>query len=265
MTQALQTWSEQTVQVLGGGVRVLKGGKGDPLVVLHRDTGFPERQPFLDEMAERFTVYHPIHPGYHQTEAKSWSWPLHIRDLAVIELQLFKALGLDSFTVVGLGFGGWLAAEMATMCERLFRRMVLVAPMGLQPKKGEIFDQFLVNSETYARTGFHDPRNFEAAYGAEPPYERLDLWETQREMTCRIAWKPNMFNQTLPLLLPGVGTPALVVWGREDRIVPLECGELYVQALKSARLEVIEGCGHAVDLEQPHRLARLVTEFARAR
>ena len=40
-------------------------------------------------------------------------------------------------------------------------------------------------------------------------------------MTFRIAWKPYMYSQTLPHLLGGVTTPALVVWGAEDRIVPL--------------------------------------------
>ena len=58
-----------------------------------------------------------------------------------------------------------------------------------------------------------------------------------------------------------VATPALVVWGREDRIVPLECGEGYQKALAHARLEVLDGAGHFVELEKPDELAQLVTRF----
>ena len=81
-------------------------------------------------------------------------------------------------------------------------------------------------------------------------------------MTFRIAWKPYMYNPTLPHLLPGVTTPALVVWGRRNRVVPLECGEAYARALPGARLAVVDGAGHCVDMEQPEALARLVLEIA---
>jgi pimeloyl-ACP methyl ester carboxylesterase len=52
-----------------------------------------------------------------------------------------------------------------------------------------------------------------------------------------------------------------VVWGRDDRIVPLECGERYAKALGQARLEVVEGAGHFVEMERPDALAALVTGF----
>jgi pimeloyl-ACP methyl ester carboxylesterase len=80
-------------------------------------------------------------------------------------------------------------------------------------------------------------------------------------MTFRIAWKPYMYSPTLPHLLGGVAAPALVVWGRDDRIVPLECGERYAKALPRARLEIVAGAGHLVDLEKPDDLARLVIDF----
>jgi pimeloyl-ACP methyl ester carboxylesterase len=51
------------------------------------------------------------------------------------------------------------------------------------------------------------------------------------------------------------------VWGRDDRIVPLECGESYAKALPRARLEIVAGAGHLVDLEKPDELARLVIDF----
>src|SRR5439155_91769 len=102
----------------------------------------------------------------------------------------------------------------------------------------------------YARLGFADQGAFDRLFGADPPTSLLEQWDLNREMTFRIAWKPYMYNPTLPHLLGGLATPTLVVWGRHDRIVPLECGERYVKALAGARLEVIEGAGHFVDMEK---------------
>jgi pimeloyl-ACP methyl ester carboxylesterase len=70
-----------------------------------------------------------------------------------------------------------------------------------------------------------------------------------------------MYNPTLPHLLGAVATPALVVWGRQDRIVPLECGERYAKLLPRARLELLDNTGHLVDMEKPDALASLVTRF----
>ncbi|HEU4368826.1 MAG TPA: alpha/beta hydrolase, partial [Methylomirabilota bacterium] len=165
---------------------------------------------------------------------------------------------------VGLGFGGWLAAEMATMAPRALRRLALVGAMGIKPERGEIADQALVSYIDYVRLGFVDPRVFERIFGAEPPTPMLEQWDLNREMTFRIAWKPYMYNPSLPHLLGGVATPALVVWGRDDRIVPLECGERFVKALPQARLAIVEGAGHFAEMEQPEQLAKLVRAFVNA-
>ena len=77
-------------------------------------------------------------------------------------------------------------------------------------------------------------------------------------MTTRVTWKPYMYNSALPHLLPTVETLTLVVWGSQDRVVPLAAGRAYVDRLPNARLEVIEGTGHFVELERPDELAALV-------
>jgi pimeloyl-ACP methyl ester carboxylesterase len=166
-------------------------------------------------------------------------------------------------SLVGLGLGGWIAAEMATMAPRGFRRLILVGAMGIKPERGEIADQALLSYIDYVRLGFADPAACERVYGAEPPTATLEQWDLNREMTFRIAWKPYMYNPTLPHLLGGISAPALVVWGRHDRIVPLECGERFAKALPSGRLHIVDGAGHFVEMERPDELARLVSEFVK--
>jgi pimeloyl-ACP methyl ester carboxylesterase len=147
------------------------------------------------------------------------------------------------------------------MSPRAFRRLVLVGAMGIKPRDGDILDQALLSYLDYVRAGFADPGMLEAVFGTEIPTEVLEHWDLNREMTFRIAWKPYLYNPSLPHLLGGVRTPALVVWGSHDRIVPAECGEAYVRALPQARLARIEGAGHFVEMEKPRELARAIAQF----
>jgi pimeloyl-ACP methyl ester carboxylesterase len=263
MAPTTVAWQSETVHVAGIALHLTRGGSGAPLLVLHHDIGSPERLPFYDALAERFTVLRPAHPGYDRSQRPDWM--RSVRDVAVVYQALLAGheatREAGRVSVVGLGFGGWIAAEMATMAPRAFHRLVLVGAMGVKPERGEIADQALVSYIDYVRRGFTDQAAFDRIYGAEPPTPTLEQWDLNREMTFRIAWKPYMYNPTLPHLLGGVTTPTLLVWGRDDRIVPLECGERYAKALGDARLEIVEGAGHFVEMEKPEALAALVTSF----
>jgi pimeloyl-ACP methyl ester carboxylesterase len=253
-------WTTEDVRVGALTLRLRKGGAGDPMLVLSHDIGSLERLPFYDALARRFTVYVPSHPGYDGSERPAWM--RSVRDIAVVYQLLLASIGVSNVSLVGLGFGGWIAAEMATMSPQTLRRLVLVGAMGVKPVHGEIFDQAIVSYIDYVRAGFADQSVFDRLFGADPPTERLEQWDLNREMTFRIAWKPYMYSPTLPHLLGGVRTPALIVWGRGDKVVPLECGEAYARALPRSRLAVVEGSGHFVDMEQPEALAKLIMEFA---
>jgi pimeloyl-ACP methyl ester carboxylesterase len=256
-------WQAGSITVAGTTVNVTRAGSGAPVLILHHDIGSPAALPFYDALAQQCTVIRPSHPGYDGSARPDWM--RSVRDIAVVYQGLLAedtaTRGRSDVSVIGLGFGGWIAAEMATMAPRGFRRLVLVGAMGIKPERGEIADQALVSYLDYAQAGFAERAAFERVYGAEPPTAMLEQWDLNREMTFRIAWKPYMYNPTLPHLLGAVAAPTLVVWGRQDRIVPLECGERYAKLLPRARLELVDGAGHLVDMEKPDVLASLVTRF----
>jgi pimeloyl-ACP methyl ester carboxylesterase len=136
--------------------------------------------------------------------------------------------------------------------------------MGLKPDNGEIFDYFLDSGLAGLRRAFHRPdasAEFMRYWGREWTPEEADRVERHRETTCRVAWKPYMHSLTLRHLLPGVGTPTLVVWGRDDAITPLNCGEIYARALPKGRLATIADCGHMPEMEKPQEFVDLVQTF----
>ena len=252
-------WTDSTRDAAGIKLHVSRAGRGRPVVVLHHETGTLDRLPFYDELAQRYDVLVPHHPGYSRSQRPEWM--RSVRDIAVLYRGLLSELGLEKAALVGLGFGGWIAAEMASMAPADLSHLVLVGAMGIKPPVGDILDLAITGYLDYARAGFHDQKAFDRVYGAEPSNDQLEMWDVCREMSFRIAWKPYMYSQTLPHLLGAVRAPALLVWGVEDKVVPQSAAKRYAAALTQARLEIVKGCGHCVDMEQPETLAKLVTDF----
>jgi pimeloyl-ACP methyl ester carboxylesterase len=252
-------WATSTVEAAGTKLHLMRAGRGRPLLVLHHETGTLDRLPFYDALAAKYDVLVPHHPGFSESERPDWM--RSARDIAVVYRGLLSELKVSNAALVGLGFGGWIAAEMASMAPSDLSKLVLVGAMGIKPPQGDILDLAITGYIDYARAGFHDQKAFDKVYGAEPSNDQLEMWDVCREMSFRIAWKPYMYSQTLPHLLGGVRAPSLVVWGDDDKIVPYSAGQLYARALREARLEMVRNAGHCIDMEQPEALARLVVPF----
>ena len=259
MTTAVASHTERTLVVGGKNVRLLEGGSGPTVVVLHHSTGNPGWVPFYDELAKKFSVVVPDMPGYGQSDRPEWA--REPRDIAILMNRLLEQLGSDSVTLVGLGLGGFIASEMATMNQTRLKSLVLVGAPGLQPENGEILDQMLIDFEEYVKSGFRDETQYHAVFGEELAPEIKQLWDFSREMTARITWKPYMFSRKMPNLLCEVTVPTLILHGDDDRVVPPVCAQQYAKLLPNAKVEVIPG-GHLVEYEDPAAVANLVASHA---
>ena len=251
-------WTDTVKEIAGIKLHASRAGSGKTVLVLHHDIGTVDRLPFYDALAEKFDVIIPHHPGWGKSERPSWT--RHPRDIAAIYAWLLADLGLTGVSLVGLGFGGWIAAEMSSLAPEAYARLVLVGAMGIKPPEGDIADQAIVSYIDYPSSGFHDPAAFAAVYG-DVSTDQLEAWDIAREMCFRNAWKPYMYSQTLPHLLGGVRSPALVIWGDDDRIVPLSAGHAYARALRDATLTTIPECGHFAEMEKPDAVAKLAADF----
>ncbi len=263
MTTASQTWTEEMVQVADVRLQLVKGGTGEPLLLLHDEMGHPGWLGFHQALSQEYTLHIPSHPGFGETDQVDWF--MNMRDLAGWYLGALEDLGLEPVKVVGFSLGGWLAAEMATMCPQQFKKLVLVDAAGVKPPTGEIFDIFQVVAKSYITTSIIDSeatREFQQICPDEPTPEQSDLWEVAREATCRLSWRPYMHYPALPQLLSRLKRlPTLIVWGQQDPIVPLSAGQLYHESIPGSTLSVIQNCGHRPEVEKPEQFVGLVREF----
>jgi pimeloyl-ACP methyl ester carboxylesterase len=166
--------------------------------------------------------------------------------------------------VIGHSLGGWIAAEMAAANPAQFSKMILVAPTGIRPPQGEIMDLFTVTARVYLTRGAADPQkpDFTKLFGGEQTPEQYEAWEEARAETARLAWEPYMFNPSLPHLLEGVdGLPTMLLWGKQDPVVPLSAAEVYQRSIKGAKVVTIDNCGHYPGAEQPAEFLKQVRAF----
>ena len=263
MATISQTWTEEIVEAAGTRVQLVKGGQGEPLLILHDELGHPGWLRFHEALAQEYTLYIPSHSGFGKTERLDWI--MNVRDMAGWYHEVLEDLGLERMNVLAFSLGGWLAAEMAAMCPHAFKKLVLVGAAGILPPVGEIYDMFLVVAKEFLTAGFLDPANtpeFAQVCPEEPTPEQVEAWEVAREEACRLSWKPYMYYRGLPQLLHRLKTlPTLIIWGREDAIVPLSAGEVYHESIKDSRLVVLDNCGHHPELEKADDFVRLVKEF----
>ena len=266
MATSAQTWSEEIVEAAGGPVQLAKGGQGAPLLIFHDEIGDRTWLNYHQQLAQDYNLILPSHSGFGGTQRREWI--ASIRDLAGWYLELMEDLDLGQVNAIGFSLGGWLAAEIASMCPQVFKKLALVGPMGIRPPTGEIYDMFLVVAKQFITDGFLDPDSvpeFAALCPDEPTPENIDVWEDSRVEASRLGWRPYMHNPSLPNLLHRIKSlPTLILWGQQDGIVPLSAGQVYQESIKDSRLAVVENCGHRVEVEKSDEFVRLVKEFLAA-
>ena len=120
----------ERLTIHGIDVEVLRKGQGNPILLLHGLHNVAPDAPFLDLLSAHGEVIAPSHPGFgHSPRPRDFDT---VYDLVHLYLDLIERLPQDKVTLLGFSFGGWLAAEIATLCSHRLDRLILVDPLGIK-------------------------------------------------------------------------------------------------------------------------------------
>ncbi len=243
------------------GVRthVLRGGDGPPLLFLHGANG-GRWLPFMDKLAERFEVIAPEHPGFGRSDTPDWLDS--VRDLGHFYQAFMEKLGLSDVTLVGTSLGGWIAAETTLRNAARLRALVLVAAGGVRVKGVRKGDLFLWSQEELTRNLVHDPALAEKMLAAPLTEEDRNIGLKNRLMTARLAWSPRLYDPELEKWLHRIATPMLVLWGREDKLIPCAYAERFREMIPHARVRVFDACGHLPHVEKTDEYVSEIIAFS---
>ena len=237
-------------------LRLRRAGKGQPLLFLHGASGAPVILPFMEKLAERFDVLVPEHPGYGQSDEPEWLENIH--DMAYFYLDFLEQLDLKDVLLVGNSMGGWIALEIAVRSTARIKSMVVVSPAGVKAPGVHPADTFLMSPEEQARALVYDQKVAEARLAEPVTPEMLDIALKNRHTTARLAWEPRFHDPHLPKWLHRIKVPVTIVWGAEDRILPVGFAKEFQRLIPGAKLEIISSCGHLPHAEKPDRFVEIV-------
>ena len=237
-------------------------GSGDPLVFLHGGLGLTW-DPFLEGLAERYTVYAPLHPG--ALEPDDLLCLDSFSDLVLYYDDLLRELGVDAAMLVGHSFGGMMAAEFAAYLPERVSKLVLIDPLGLWLDEAPIGDFSGTPSSRWGELLFADPTSPAALGLLAPPGDpdKKSEFMVQRMMTVASAshfiWA--IPERGLRQRLYRISAPTLLVWGAQDAYVPAAYAQEFARGIRNSRVAILEGSGHFPQLECEELTRKEVLDF----
>ncbi|NJN52302.1 MAG: alpha/beta hydrolase [Gammaproteobacteria bacterium] len=233
-------------------VRVYQGGQGPELLYFHGAGGVFADDPFLAALARHFHVTAPLLPGFDDSEGAE-----HLRtmlDFTLFGLDCWERLQLKQPLLVGHSMGGMIAAEMAAIANTNVDRLVLISAAGLWDDDRPIEDLFAKLPFELPDLLFHEPTKHGALLSAggdldDPEFLTEFLVSNARRLGTAGKILFPIPDRGLAERLYRVRARTQVLWGQNDRLIPVSYGEQFAAKIGGATLEVVPAAGHMLPYE----------------
>jgi pimeloyl-ACP methyl ester carboxylesterase len=271
---------QRWVSVGGQSVNVIDMGEGSPVVFVHGLSGsWPNWLEQLPVFARDHRVIAMDLPGFGHSPMPDER--ITISMYGRILDGLLDTLGVDAATVVGNSMGGFVSAELAIAFPQRVERLALVSAAGISTYRHRDVERL----EPYLRrlapmiavyTGWTATRSDWVS--RRPGLRNLTLGFVTRHPgrlpaalaaeQLRGAGKPGFMqalraNIDYPVSerLPEIACPTLIVWGDEDKVIPVADASVFEELIPNSRKVIFEGTGHMAMLERPAAFNELLREF----
>lgn len=264
------------IRVRGIEQHVLVAGAGWPLVLLHGIGGSADEWfGVLPEFARHYRVVVPDAPGHGLSEKPGW-FSYDSGAYARSVLGVMDALGIQRAPLVALSGGGTVALQIAFTHPDRVSRLVLVDAAGLGrqvalsyrlatlPFVEPLFRQS-TTPQSIARFGralCYAPERLPSGWVER----RQHVWSTPGAVEAFFATARaglSLWGQRVHFAprLSRLRQPTLIIWGRQDAIIPVAHGIAAAQAIPNAQLRIFEACGHMPLWEYPEEFTQAVLDF----
>lgn len=264
----------RSIEIDGITTNYHEAGSGRPLVLLHGSgpgvSAWQNWQRVIPRLAQKYRVIAPDIVGFGFTkrpedrEPNIKLWVAHLSGL-------LEALDLDQVTLVGNSFGGALSlAIMGRHPERIHSLVLMGTPAGEFEQTGGLADSYnfeptLENMEAMMQRFPYDP----AIVTREMVEARFAVAKVNSGMDTIRKLQPKPSEGDKPRIVRGmpleqldaITVPALILHGREDRVIPLDVAVRMHRHLAKSELHVFGQCGHWVQLEREDRFVGELEAF----
>ena len=266
------TLTEHWLTCDGIKTRYLEGGKTNPksIVFIHGLGSSADR--WLDIPLAMSLYYHTLAidlPGFGMADKPQAGFTYSIVEFATFVSQMIRELKMDAgkTALVGHSLGGYIAAEVALRHRSLVDKLVLVDTSGMLTGPTELLKRYLAAAMNPSRESVrpvleemvaHPSRIFD--FLVDGFIYRMSLPGAKHAF--KLAYENSVNTQIGSERLQGLSSvPTLIVWGKEDRLIPLNCQSIFQQAIKGSTIELIDDAGHAPFAEKPALVCELIHRF----
>jgi pimeloyl-ACP methyl ester carboxylesterase len=247
-------------------LRYLEAGSGPPLVLVH-GLGSSATQDWgrlIAPLSRRFHVYAPDLPGFGESErpaAADYSIPMQVEAVRAF----MEAKGFRRARVAGLSMGGWIVSRLAGERPEMVERLVVVDAAGMRPERPDIPAEVLLP---------HDEEGVRRLVAAVRHNAPVPPSFVARDLLARRLREEWITRRALESMRDGgywlngtlgrADMPVLVVWGKQDALIPVAYGAGLAAEFPRAELVVLDGCGHVPMADCPEAFDRAVLPFLSA-
>jgi pimeloyl-ACP methyl ester carboxylesterase len=268
--QAAPAQVDKEATVYGLKIHYVEAGSGEAVILLHGLGGNATNWAFnIPALAQKFRVIVPDQVGFGRSDKPF----INYRVATYVDFldALYKELKLERATLVGNSMGGWIAAAYTLAHPERVERLVLVDAAGFAPP-AEFDAKSLSFLNPSTREGMKQLATL--VFSNKQLFTTdaaIDLMLTQRmtagdgytiqSMIESIARREDMLDNRLA----GIKKPTLLIWGRDDGLVPLaEYGERFKREIAGAQLIVMDGAGHVPQVEKAAEFNAALLKFLNA-
>ncbi len=202
-----------------------------------------------------YTAYPQIPPGV-----------TSVRDYARVMMQFLDAIGVGTVDLVGHSFGGWVALAMTVEQPVRVSRLVLVDTMGLHAPEAPAATLEAMGEEAFLRAAFAQSGvvvvrgDFGGVVEDIRKGQEFDKQWKSRAIVAKLV-RGHYADPELTQKVRTITADTLIVWGREDGIVPWRHGEMLAAAIPRSKFAVIADAGHTPMREKRETFQRIVRDF----
>jgi 2-hydroxy-6-oxonona-2,4-dienedioate hydrolase len=259
------------VKVNGFNVRYKEYGKKEAikhLLFLHGLGSSSDRWIDIPEALSRY--YHTVAVdliGFGGSDVPKLNYT--INKFREFVLDFMHAIGMDDgmTTIIGHSLGGYIAAEIAIENRKMIERLVLIDTSGMLDKPTPLLEQYLDAAMSASPEKVKKVFEQLAAQSWRVFPVLVDVFTKRINMPgAKDAFESAYHNSTrtqigLDRLKKIDDVPTLIIWGKNDTLIPLEHSNLFNETIRNASLEIVEDAGHAPFAEKPAIVCEILREF----
>lgn len=261
------------IQWEGAEIHYTDEGTGIPVLMIH---GFGGAHTHFEDMArlmkDQYRIIRVDLPGFGLSEYPDAYDPKNFTDSYQDYLRfLLDTLRLDSLYVIGNSLGGLIAWNCAVQHPDKVKKLVLLSPAGYELDK-VLSPGKILRHEWAQKIALKGQPLWMTRSGLEDAFYKKDsvkdnVVERINLFTNREGIIPHMINVALTkdfpdtALIRNVQCPTLVIWGKEDAVIPVEHADRFKRDISGSQVVIFENSGHCPMMEDPEETAHQSLQF----